>query len=118
MSVEEILNYCETALKHHEKTLDKFKANHDGSAETDKIIEYQIGRIISYRDIIDNIQFDCNLPLGLNKCNHDTTSKDIIEQAMCLINEDENLTTRVKSIAFKKLREIRKMIVYSNNDGE
>lgn len=118
MSVEEILNYCETALKHHEKTLDKFKANHDGSAETDKIIEYQIGRIISYRDIIDNIQFDCNLPLGLNKCNHDTTSKDIIEQAMYFINEDESLTTGVKSIAIKKLKEIRKMIVYSSSDSE
>lgn len=58
MDVHDILKHCETALKHYEKTITKLKENHDGSAETDKIIEYQIGRAISYKDIIDNIQYE------------------------------------------------------------
>lgn len=62
MDIQKILNHCETALKHHEKTLDKFKENHDGSVETDKLIEYQIGRIISYKEIISDIQSDENPP--------------------------------------------------------
>lgn len=58
MDVQDILIHCETALKHHEETINKLKEKHDGGVETDKLIEYQIGRIISYKDIIDNIQPD------------------------------------------------------------
>lgn len=58
MDVQDILIHCKTALKHYEKTINKLKEKHDGSVETDKLIEYQIGRIISYKDIIDNIQSD------------------------------------------------------------
>lgn len=117
MDVQEILNHCETALKHHEKTLNKFKANYDGSVETDKLIEYQIGRIISYRDIIDNIHSDDKSPLDLEPC-EGITSKDAIEQVMYFINADDEITTKVKSEVVKKLKEILKIIAYLNSDGE
>ena len=67
---------------------------------------------------MSDIQFDENPPAVSEQCENGMGSKDVIEQAMYFINEDESLTTEVKSIAIKKLKEIRRMIVYlcSNNE--
>lgn len=90
-----------------------------------------LGRIVIPKEIRETLRIEDGEPMELfiedngvffrkysvKDC-MDVVEKDVIEQAMYFINEDESLTTGVKSIAIKKLKEIRKMIVYSRSDSE
>lgn len=90
-----------------------------------------LGRIVIPKEIRETLRIEDGEPMELfiedngvffrrysvKDC-MDVAEKDVIEQAMYFINEDESLTTGVKSIAIKKLKEIRKMIVYSRSDSE
>lgn len=90
-----------------------------------------LGRIVIPKEIRETLRIEDGEPMELfiedngvffrkysvKDC-MDVVEKDVIEQAMYFINEDESLTTGVKSIAIKKLKEILKMIVYSRSDSE